>query len=306
MNKKYIWYSIFIFAFSCSPKTTIVKEDQTQEIQVPLMTIGNEDIFADEFLYLLSKNRQFQDKSEKISPKDFEENFDLFINYKLKVKEAENMGLDTLEEFRREFEIFKEDLIKPYLIKNSLQEGELMKAYNRMKEVVKASHILIQFPNNSTREDTIAVFRMAQKLKADAEAGADFNQLAEEYSDDPSAKDNRGSLGYFTALQMVYQFEDAAYALQIGEISDPVLTNFGYHIIKLEDRKPNPGEIRVSHILIRTQPGDPIAEERALRKVGDIYIPNCKNRKATGRMFAAFTLRIWAAKIQEDSYPGLV
>jgi peptidyl-prolyl cis-trans isomerase SurA len=271
MNKKYIWYSIFIFSFSCSPKPTIVKEDTKQEIQVPLMTIGNEDIFADEFLYILSKNRQFQDKSEKISPKEFDENFNLFVNYKLKVKESENLGLDTLEEFRREFEIFKEDLIKPFLIKNSLQEGELMKAYNRMKEVVKASHILLQFPNNSSREDTIAVFRMAQKIKSEAEAGSDFNELAEKYSDDPSAKDNKGSLGFFTSLQMVHQFEDAAYSLQIGEISDPVLTNFGYHIIKLEDRKPNPGEIRVSHILIRTQPGDPIAEERALRKIGDIY-----------------------------------
>jgi peptidyl-prolyl cis-trans isomerase SurA len=271
MNNKYIWYSILIFAFSCSPKSTIVKEDTVQEIKVPLMTIGNEEIFADEFLYLLSKNRQFQDKSEKIGSEEFDENFELFINYKLKVKEAENMGLDTLEEFRREFEIFKEDLIKPFLIKNSLQEGELMKAYNRMKEVVKASHILLQFPNNSSREDTIAVFRMAQKLKTEAESGSDFNELAEKYSDDPSAKDNKGSLGYFTALQMVHQFEDAAYSLQIGEISDPVLTNYGYHIIKLDDRKPNPGEIRVSHMLIRTQPGDPIAEERALRKVGDIY-----------------------------------
>lgn len=76
-----------------------------------------------------------------------------------------------------------------------------MKAYNRMKDVVKASHILLQFPNNSSREDTIAVFRMAQKLKAEAEAGADFNELALEYSDDPSAKDNKGSLGYFTTLQ---------------------------------------------------------------------------------------------------------
>lgn len=271
MNKKYIWYSIFIFSFSCSPKSTVVKEDIKQEIQVPLMTIGNEDIFADEFLYILSKNRQFQDKSEKISPEEFDENFNLFVNYKLKVKEAENLGLDTLEEFRREFEIFKEDLIKPFLIKNSLQEGELIKAYNRMKEVVKASHILLQFPNNSSREDTIAVFRMAQKIKSEAEAGSDFNELAEKYSDDPSAQDNKGSLGFFTSLQMVHQFEDAAYSLQIGEISDPVLTNFGYHIIKLEDRKPNPGEIRVSHILIRTQPGDPIEEERALRKIGDIY-----------------------------------
>lgn len=270
MIRKYIWFSILAFGFSCSPKTIVMEEAQDQA-PVPLMTIGNEEILSDEFLYLLSKNRQFQEKEEKISPQDFEENLELFINYKLKVKEAENLGLDTLEEFRREFEVFKDDLIQPFLIKNSLQQGELMKAYNRMKDVVKASHILLQFPNNSSREDTIAVFRMAQKLKAEAEAGADFNELALEYSDDPSAKDNKGSLGYFTALQMVHQFEDAAYALGIGEISDPILTNFGYHIIKVEDRKPNPGEIKVSHILVRTQAGDPVSEERALRKIGEIY-----------------------------------
>lgn len=270
MIRKYIWFSILAFGFSCSPKT-IVKEVAQDQVAVPLMTIGNEEIFSDEFLYSLSKNRQFQEKEDKISPQEFEENLELFINYKLKVEEAKNLGLDTLEEFRREFEVFKEDLIQPFLIKNSLQQGELMKAFNRMKEVVKASHILLQFPNNAGREDTIAVFRMAQKLKAEAEGGADFNELALEYSDDPSAKDNKGSLGYFTALQMVHQFEDAAYALGVGEISDPILTNFGYHILKVEDRKPNPGEIKVSHILVRTLSGDPVSEERALRKIGEIY-----------------------------------
>ncbi|WP_106568086.1 peptidylprolyl isomerase [Cecembia rubra] len=270
MIRKYIWFSILAIGFSCSPKAIVVEESQEQA-PIPLMIIGNEEILSDEFLYLLSKNRQFQEKEEKISRQEFEENLELFINYKLKVKEAENLGLDTLEEFRREFEVFKDDLIQPFLIKNSLQQGELMKAYNRMKEVVKASHILLQFPNNPSREDTIAVYRMAQKLKAEAESGADFNELALEYSDDPSAKENKGNLGYFTALQMVHQFEDAAYALGIGEISDPILTNFGYHIIKVEDKKPNPGEIKVSHILVRTQTGDPVSEERALRKVGEIY-----------------------------------
>ncbi|WP_291786847.1 peptidylprolyl isomerase [Cecembia sp.] len=271
MSKNFIWYFLFAAVLGCSPKTTPIKEASDPEMSVPLLTIGNENIFADEFLHLLTKNRQFQDKEDKLNPEEFDENLELFINYKLKVKEAENLGLDTLEEFRREFEVFKEDLIQPYLIKNSLQQGELIKAYNRMKEVVKASHILLQFPNNASREDTVAVFRMAQKLKEEAEAGADFNQLALEHSEDPSAKDNKGSLGYFTALQMVHQFEDAAFGLDVGDISDPILTNFGYHIIKLEDRKPNPGEIKVSHILVRTQPGDPVSEERALRKVGDIY-----------------------------------
>ncbi|ERM81872.1 hypothetical protein P872_06970 [Rhodonellum psychrophilum GCM71 = DSM 17998] len=271
MSVKHLCIVILVFVFSCSPKALIPQETLQDNTPKPLLIIGNEEVFSEEFLHILSKSREFQTMDEKLTSEEFEKNLALFINFKLKVKEAENLGLDKVEEFDREFEMFKEDLIKPFLIKNSLQEGELMKAYNRMQEVVKASHILLQFPNNASREDSIAVFRMAEKLKKEAEAGADFNELAAKYSDDPSAKENKGSLGYFTALQMVYQFEDAAFSLNPGEISSPVLTNFGYHIIKLEDRKPNPGEIKVSHILVRTQAGDPVSEERALRKIGDIY-----------------------------------
>jgi len=271
MKSNQIKLLLLALVFSCSPKSTVKTVDKEPDIKSPLITIGNEEIFAEEFLYMLSKNRDFDKPEERLSPEEFDENFMLFVNYKLKVKEAENLGLDKTDEFYQEYEVFKEDLTQPFLIKNSLQEGELMKAYSRMKEVVKASHILLQFPPNASQADTISVLRMAQKLKNDAENGADFNELAFEHSDDPSARDNKGSLGYFTALQMVSPFEDAAFSLQIGQISDPVLTNFGYHIIRLEDRKPNPGEIRVSHILVRTQGNDPVSEERALRKVGEIY-----------------------------------
>ncbi|WP_041779212.1 peptidylprolyl isomerase [Belliella baltica] len=271
MKIKYFSITLLILVYSCSPKTTVTQEENQASSPVSLLTIGNEEVFADEFLHILSKNRGFQNKESKISESEFEETFDLFVNFKLKVKEAENEGLAEVDEFQKEFSMFKEDLIRPFLIKNSLQEGELMKAYNRMQEVVKASHILLQFPSNANEADSIAVFRMAEKLKSRSEEGADFNELALEYSDDPSALENKGSLGYFTALQMVHQFEDAAYTLQTGQISDPILTGYGYHIIKLEDRKPNPGEIRVSHILVRTPANDPVSEERALRKVQDIY-----------------------------------
>ena len=271
MNKRNLLIGILILFFGCSPKTGLIQLENTTEENIPLLVIEGEEINSEEFLYLFSKNKQFDNKDELLTQEEFDQNLELFINYKLKVKEAERQGLDKNEEFDREFEMFKQDLIKPYLIKNSLQEGELLKAYNRMQEVIKASHILLQFPSNASREDSIAVFKMAQKLKTEADAGANFNELAKEYSDDPSAQTNDGSLGYFTAMQMVYQFEDAAYNLKINEISEPVLTDFGYHIIKLEDRKPNPGEIRVSHILVRSQMGDPVSEERALRKVGEIY-----------------------------------
>src|SRR5690606_22807636 len=119
-------------------------------------------------------------------------------------------------------------------------------------EVVKASHILLKFPPNASAADSLAVFRMAENLKEKVEKGTDFNELALQYSDDPSAKNNQGKLGYFTAMQMVYPFEEAAYELHPGEISDPVLTSFGIHLIKLEERKPNPGEVKISQILIKT------------------------------------------------------
>lgn len=271
MKIKYFSIPLLILVYSCSPKTTIKQEENQAPVPVPILTVGNEEVFAEEFLHILSKNRAFQSKESKITEEEFEETFELFVNFKLKVKEAENEGLADVDEFQKEFAMFKEDLIRPFLIKNSLQEGELMKAYNRMQEVVKASHILLQFPSNASQADSIAVYRMAEKLKVQSEEGADFNELALEYSDDPSAQENKGSLGYFTALQMVHQFEDAAFGLQTGQISDPILTGYGYHIIKLEDRKPNPGEIRVSHILVRTPSNDPVSEERALRKVGDVY-----------------------------------
>lgn len=262
---------LLILVYSCSPKTTIQQEENQTSMSVPLLSIDNQEIYADEFIHILSKNTTFKTKDSKVTAEEFEETFDLFVNFKLKVKEAENEGLADIEEFQKEFAMFKEDLISPYLIKNSLQQGELMKAYNRMQEVVKASHILLQLPSNPSQADSIAVYRMAEKLKTESENGVDFNELAIKNSDDPSAQENKGSLGYFTALQMVHQFEDAAFGLQTGQISDPILTDFGYHVIKLEDRKPNPGQIRVSHILVRATQNDPISGEKALRKVGDIY-----------------------------------
>jgi peptidyl-prolyl cis-trans isomerase SurA len=140
-----------------------------------------------------------------------------------------------------------------------------------MQEVVRASHILFQFPPNPSREDSLSVLRMALKVKEEIENGGNINELALNYSDDPSAKINRGDLGYFTSLQMVQPFEDAVFSLQTGKVSDPVLTNFGYHIIQVKDRLPNPGQVRVSHILVRFDPADPEQESNARRKISDIY-----------------------------------
>ncbi|GGF51900.1 peptidyl-prolyl cis-trans isomerase [Echinicola rosea] len=256
---------------ACSPNSKVSQSTPPSDGPQYLLTVGNENVPAEEFMHMLSKNREFDQQEDKLSKEEFEENFELFLNYKLKVKEAEALGMDESVEFLREFNAFKEDLKRPYSLETSLQEGEIRKAYSRMQDVVHAQHILLRFPGNSSREDSVAVFRMAVKLKERAEAGEVFSKLAEEYSQDPSVKNNQGDLGYFTSLQMVYPFEDAVYQLKPGQVSDPVLTDFGYHVIKLLDRKPNPGQVKVSHILIRTDPTDPISEDRAKRRITDIY-----------------------------------
>jgi peptidyl-prolyl cis-trans isomerase SurA len=260
---------LFLFLLACviSYQSNLL----AQTAHEPLLIVGGKPVAKNELIYLLGKTQATEPGKSGMSREEFEENMTLFINYKLKVREAETKGLDQTEEFKMEFESFKENLKAPFLIKNSLEGGELRKAYSRLQEVIKASHILIQFPPNASSEDSISVLKMALKVKSELESGKDFNNTALEYSDDPSAKQNNGDLGYFTALQMVQPFEDAAYTMKLGEISNPVLTNFGYHIIKVQDRQANPGKVQVSHILVGIDPSNSNGEDLAKRKINDIY-----------------------------------
>ena len=266
MNLKHIYFLLLGILFASATPVP----DPIKEANPPLdylLKIDGETSDKEEFLYILNKNRQKD--AAPISRTEFEENFELFVDYKLKVKYAMDLGMHKTKAFSDEFSAFKDQLKKPYLLENSLTEGELRKAYSRMQEIVKASHILFQFPQNASKEDSIAVFKMAEKIKAEAEAGEDFHQLAVQHSDDPSASSNKGSLGYFTALQMVLPFEEAAYNLKVGEISSPIISDFGYHIIKLEDRRPNPGQLHVSHLLIRSAGAE--EDQMAFNKINQIH-----------------------------------
>lgn len=271
MTNRTISALIFTLLLAFESSVSVMAFDQSLGQDDPLLSIGGKPVDKDELIYLLSKGSKSEPGTPGMSRDEFDENLDLFINYKLKVREAETQGLDQSEEFLTEFESFRENIKAPFLIKNSLEEGELRKAYSRMQEIIRASHILLQFPPNATQEDSMIVLRMALKIEDEIKAGGSINELAVEYSDDPSAQVNKGDLGYFTALQMVQPFEDAAFSLQPGQVSDPVLTNFGYHIINVKDRQPNPGQVRVSHILVRIDENGPNGEDLAKRKVADIY-----------------------------------
>lgn len=267
MNKRALSaFLALILSLSTSPFLAVAQEKKDV-----LVVVGTISIDKEEFLQLMAKERESEGPANSLTRKEFEENFESFLTYKLKVIEAESIKLDQLEEFNLEFSSIKESLIAPYLIKNSIEEGEVKKVYARLQEIVRAKHILFQFPPNPKKEDSIAVLQLALKVKAELENGGDFGALATNYSDDPSAKINKGDLGYFTGLQMVQQFEEAAYTLPVGSISDPILTDFGYHIIQVSGRQANPGEVQVSHILVRFDSENPSQEENARRKISDIY-----------------------------------
>ena len=235
-----------------------------------LMTIGDRDISAKEFLRIYRKNNQNLQSGERTG---IEEYLDLFINFKLKVIEAENMGLDTLPSIRKEINKYREELAKPYLRDQNTMNELLREAYERSKQEVKASHILIKFPRPTSYLDTLHAYEKAMNIrKRIIRKDENFSQVARATSDDPTVKSNGGDLGYFTALQMIYPFENKAYNLEINEMSFPVKTRYGYHIIKKTGQRKAKGKVRVAHIMLlapNTMPEEKRQQKK--EKIDSIY-----------------------------------
>src|SRR5688572_29691197 len=244
------------------------KEAATQ--QLVLETIASTPVYTSEFQYVYNKNNANAENA--YSKASIDEYLNLYTNFKLKVMEAEARGLDTTDAFRRELEGYKQQLAQPYLTEKSVTDKLVREAYDRMKKEINASHILINVNPDAEPKDTLAAYNKIADLRKRALGGEDFEKLAKEFSEDPSAKENGGKLGYFTALQMVYPFEDAAYKTDKGQISQPVRTRFGFHILKVNDIRDAQGEIKVSHIMVRATPNMPKADSaEAKRKVDEIY-----------------------------------
>ncbi|AOW15980.1 peptidylprolyl isomerase [Polaribacter vadi] len=223
-----------------------------------LITIDGEEISVGDFKRIYEKNLDAIDNEEA---KDVQKNLDLFINYKLKVKEAYNIKLDTLPSYKKEIEGYRNQLSAPYM-QDTVFINKLVKdAYFRTKNEVKAKHILIRTPKDATPKDTLEAYQKIMNIRARILKGEDFEAVAEETSEDPSARDdeksgrkaNKGNLGYFSAFKMVYPFEDAAYNTKVGEVSEPFKTRFGYHILKIDSLRASKGEVEVAHILINNQ-----------------------------------------------------
>ncbi|ALI99565.1 peptidylprolyl isomerase [Rufibacter tibetensis] len=235
-----------------------------------LLTIGPEKVPVSEFAYVYEKNNSTGDSA--FSNASVNEYLDLYTNFKLKVAEAKSRGLDTTQAFKSELSGYKEQLAQPFLTEKSVTDQLVREAYERLKKEVNATHILISVDMEADPKDTLAAYQKITDLRQQAINGASFESLAQRFSEDPSARENNGNLGYFTALQMVYPFENAAFNTPEGQISQPVRTRFGYHIIKVNEVRPAQGEIRVAHIMVRAQQGLPKADSLAAKKkIDEIY-----------------------------------
>ena len=233
-------------------------------------TLGTYPVPAREFAYVYKKNNgTAADFGTRPSVTDY---LTLYTNFRLKVLDAEKHGLDTTQAFRRELDGYKQQLAQPYLTEKGVTDQLVHEAYDRMSQEVNASHILIRVAPDATPADTLAAYQKIMALRQRVTSGEDFGTVASASSEDPSAKENGGKLGYFTAMQMVYPFESAAYRTPVGQVSQPIRTRFGYHIIKVNDRRAAQGEIKVAHLMVRVTPQAPKADSAAAhKKIDELY-----------------------------------
>ncbi|MEN9700532.1 MAG: hypothetical protein RLZZ301_1730 [Bacteroidota bacterium] len=235
-----------------------------------VMTIDGKPVTKTEFLQIYTKNNA----NASFDKDSLDHYMDMFKIFKLKVAEAEALGYDTLPRLKKELEGYKKQLALPYLIDSAQNQAMVQEAYNRTANEVRCAHILVKLDPNASPKDTLAAYNRIMSLKARIEKGESFAAVAKSKngSDDPSVVNNGGDLGYFTAFQMVYPFEEKAYTTPIGKVSDPFRTRFGYHIIQVSDKRPARGTIKVAHIMLSTgKDASPEMRQNAEKKINEIY-----------------------------------
>lgn len=224
-----------------------------------LMTVGAEKVLKSDFIKAYQKNSNLSEATEN----DLREYLRLYADYRMKVQEAKAMKLDTAKVFQREWESYKNQYAQQYLIDTEVSDQLLDETTENSRYHIRASHILVRMPQDPTPKDTLAAYHKIMKIRDEILNGLDFNQAAERYSEDESARDfvnpqtkrlqrgNRGELGYFSVMEMIYPFEVAAYSTPVGQVSMPVRSQYGYHLIYVQEKVPAMAKLFVSQIFIK-------------------------------------------------------
>ena len=276
-----------MFLVACAMTATSQAKDNTNDPVV--MTVNGQEVLRSEFEYFYNKNND-QDLAEE---KTFDEYVDLFINYKLKVQEALSRGIDTTQAYKDELAGYRKQLAEPFLYNESWKQQAVQELLNNRKYEVHAAHILISLKEDATPKEVAVAQSKIDSIKLQLKAGAAFDSLAMQLSEDPSAKHNGGDLGYFSVLQMVYPFEEAAFNTPVGEVAE-CRSQYGLHLLKVIDKRESAGEVLVAHIMkifprnIHKQ----IAMQQTKGAIDSVYA-----RLQSGEDFAAL-----AATCSDDQY----
>ena len=213
-----------------------------------LLTIGDEQVSLEEFERIYRKNNN-ENSLNRQSPEEY---LELFINFKLKVKEAMALGMDTTARFRNELEGYRKQLAKPYLADDADKEDMMKEAWEWAQYDIRASHILIRLPESAVPEDTLAAYEKIMAIRDRIMGGEAFETVARATSEDETVHQNGGDLNYFTVFSMVYPFEKMAFTTPVGRVSMPFRTSYGYHILMVRDKRPARGQVKVAHIFVAT------------------------------------------------------
>lgn len=208
-----------------------------------LMTIDNKPVTLGEFEYLYHKNN-----SQQLVPQSINEYLEMFINYKLKVAEAEAAGIDTTAAFVSELNGYARDLAQPYLVDSVVERQLIDKAYSRMNEEVNVSHIML-FTGETPEQREANRNRLDSLRNVIISGKSTFEEVAEHNSIDASSNKKGGNMGYIVPNRLPYTFEDAAYETPVGQMSEIVETPFGIHLVKPVARHTSRGQILTQHIL---------------------------------------------------------
>lgn len=230
--------------FTVSQITLFAQDDPV------LFSVHNKPIHVSEFNYIYTKNNG--DKAD-YSRASLEEYLDLYVKFKLKVQKALDMGLDTVKTLQEELETYRKQLSNSYLSDHEVVDQLVKEAYERMKTDVRVAHILISITSPQGPKDTLVAYNEAQKIRQSIVDGDSFENMAKQFSDDRNSSNQGGEIGYVQAMlpNGYYAMETAIYSLQKGQISYPVRSPLGYHIIKVIDTRAARGEVEAAHLLIR-------------------------------------------------------
>ncbi|MDD3685960.1 MAG: peptidylprolyl isomerase [Bacteroidales bacterium] len=235
-----------------------------------LLEIDNEKITADEFLHIYKKNNTNADAMSYAAMKEY---MDLFINFKLKVHEAEVYGLDTLASFKQELSGYRSQLAQPYLTDKKVEEDLVAEAYERMKWDIEVSHILIKCEPTASPADSLKAWNKINDVYNKLVKGSDFVKMVKDYSEDDGSKITDGSLGYRTVFGLIYEFETVMYETPVGQFSKPFRTRFGYHILKVTDKRPAKGKYKVAHIMMVVPKDSGSAlDEKAQKTINELLV----------------------------------